>query len=511
MLPAFEDLQPAAEPVQATTKTSHDITNRIASLDVLRGIAVLGGLVVSIWLFGGFTRNQQLQFLLAQKGYNYSMYALVSILFEGKMLSMICLVFGAGMIIYLQKKQEGKYQAADLFIRRQLWLLGFGILNALLFLWSGDILFHLAVLGILLFAFVKMSGRGLLIAGIIAALLFSGKTFWRYADDKKAYSKYLAVLNVEKKIKKDSTTRAKDSIATAKKVNPLQAKANAQIALAKPVKDTLKTGMAAVKKDTLTGEQTRDKQAWEGIVKSKKYDPKADEGDFKMMRQTSYGQVYDHVLPAIQQREAQWTYTSGIWDMSSMMLIGMALFKFGFFAGAWSRKRYLLIAAIGLIIGLSVGWLRLYVQHLSIVDYEKFIKLYPFPYNFYFPFEKVFLSLGYASIVMLLLHVNFLKNGFKILSSVGKLALSNYLLQSLLCMIAFTGFGMGYFGRLDQYQLYLFVLEIWIIQVVATLVWLRFFSQGPAEWLWRCLLHWKWFPIKKHATEISAEPTPAIL
>jgi uncharacterized protein len=183
--------------------------NRIQSLDVLRGIAVLGALIVSIWVFGGFSNQQQNSLLLQSKGWNYRLYGAIELLVDGKMRALIALVFGAAMILFLAKKNEaGMPVAADIFIKRQLWLIILGLVNAVLLLWTQDILFHLGVMGILLFPFVRLSHRGLLIAATLTTLIYCGKNYWNYADDKKMYRKYLTVTALEKKFVKDSIDKA---------------------------------------------------------------------------------------------------------------------------------------------------------------------------------------------------------------------------------------------------------------------------------------------------------------
>ena len=62
---------------------------RIQSLDVLRGIAVLAALIVSIWVFGGFSDEQQKQLLLQSKGWNYRVFGAIELLFNGKMRALI--------------------------------------------------------------------------------------------------------------------------------------------------------------------------------------------------------------------------------------------------------------------------------------------------------------------------------------------------------------------------------------------------------------------------------------
>jgi uncharacterized protein len=459
---------------------------RLASLDVIRGIAILGALFVSIWIFGGFTANEQTGLLQRSKGLNYRLFGTVDLLLEGKMRALIAIVFGAGMILFMSKETlKGQVSIADLFMRRQFWLMLFGLINAIVFLWTGDMLFHLAVMGVLLFPFTRLSGRGLLITSIVSLFIYCGKNYWNYTDDRKAYNKYLAVTDLEKKIRKDSADIAKkDSVPGAQKKDSLSAGAKT---------DSL-SGKA--KLDTLTKEQKADKSAWEGKVKGLKYDPKKDDGEKKAMRSTSYGKIWNHVLPTTQYKEAAWTYEKGIWDFATMILLGMALLKFGFFTARFSRSKYLLIAVSAIAAGLLLGWLRLHNNQLTIQDYTKYLDSHWIPYNFFFPFEMAFTALGYASLVLFLLGTGPLNRLWRSFAYVGKMALTNYLLQSIICTLFFTGFGMGYFGRLSQYQLYIVAGEICLLQIAFSVIWLRYFTYGPAEWLLRCLMYKSWLPNK---------------
>src|SRR5215212_3141256 len=133
---------------------STSISTRIHSLDVLRGLAVLGGLFVSVWIFGGFSYEQTKHLLVQSKGWNYRLFGAVELLLHGKMIGMIAMVFGAAMVVFLTKENKpGNQPAGDVFIKRQLWLILFGVINGVMLLWTNDILFHLGVMGILLFPF----------------------------------------------------------------------------------------------------------------------------------------------------------------------------------------------------------------------------------------------------------------------------------------------------------------------------------------------------------------------
>src|SRR6188474_318918 len=107
------------------------LTNsRVFSIDVLRGIAILGILIISIWDFGGLNGNEQIRLRLLQKGFDHNLYAAIVILFETKMRAIFSMVFGAGIILYLSKPNYPLPQTQEYYIRRQMWLIAFGIFNS---------------------------------------------------------------------------------------------------------------------------------------------------------------------------------------------------------------------------------------------------------------------------------------------------------------------------------------------------------------------------------------------
>ena len=110
-----------------TPATEHSQKTNWQPLDVTRGFALLGLLVVAIWDFGGFTTNQQIFYQRGHHGGNYALLTAVSVLFEGKMLALFALAFGAGIILFLTKEQPTSLGAPDAYTRRQLWLLIFGL------------------------------------------------------------------------------------------------------------------------------------------------------------------------------------------------------------------------------------------------------------------------------------------------------------------------------------------------------------------------------------------------
>lgn len=469
---------PAAQPLPAGV-TTPSLSDRIPSLDVLRGLAVLAALLVSVWVFGGFTDNSQKALLVQSKGWNYRVFGAVELLVNGKMRALIALVFGAAMVLFLTRETPpGKQPAGDVFIKRQLWLISFGVFNGVVLLWGNDLLFHLGVMGILLFPFFRASAKGLLLAALLTTAVYCGKYYWNHRDDRQAYNKYLAVTALEKKYEKDSVAKAQKGL--------------------------------AVKKDTLTKLQRRDKSAWEGILAANKFDGKKDDPNTKAMRGGSYTKTWSHLLWTTQIREADWTYRLGIWDLASLVFLGMLLYKIGFFSRRFARSRYLLFGVVAIGGALLLGWYRLHFQQVSLRDYTQFVKSAALPYNFFFPVERAAMALGYASLVLFLLPVRALGRIWRGLAAVGKLSLTNYLAQSLICTLFFYGYGMGYFGRLSQFQLYFFALELMLVQVAFSVLWLRFFNYGPAEWLLRRLSAGRWLPKAFRKPGPDGPPIPVL-
>jgi uncharacterized protein len=457
---------------------------RIESPDVLRGIAILGALLVSIWMFGGLTGNIQKNLLMHPSGGNYRLFATVQLLFQGKMLALIALVFGASMVAFFSRgKHKGKLAPADIFTRRQLLLIILGVINGFIFFNTNDLLFQLGAVGLLLFAFVRMNAKGLFIASFVTILIFCGKIFWDYSDTKTTYKKFLAVSGVEKKFKIDSVAKSK---------------ARKQAGIAKD---------RTIKKDTLTKQQKEDKEAWVNLEKQWKYNPDADKEQIKSVRSGSYAELYKSNESQNKVREARWTYQTGVWQVSCMMFLGMALFKIGFFTNRFKSRRYLLLGIAFVAIGLLLGWYRLYFNNAALINYPKFLSTKFFPFQQWQPFEFAFTALGYACLVIWMLQKNILSSLWKTIACVGQMALTNYLLQSIFFLFFFTGFGMTNYAKLVQYELYFLVAEVWLVQTVFSMVWLKYFYYGPAEWLIRRLSYGEGLPFYRSQPTVLSQPS----
>lgn len=464
------------------------IESKHFSLYVLLGFALLGLLVTRIWDFAGFTTNEQLFYLLAKKGGNYQLLNIVSLLFGTKMVAILAVLVGAGIVLFLQKKDPSpSLSQQDAFIRRQLWFVFFGLFCAFIILAPDDILYHFGIVGILLFAFWKLPVKSLLITALICICIYSGKIYWNYNDDGADLKKYTVVKAIEKKFKiKDSLRVRKDSLATPK--DSLKSKT---FLAKRKITDSI-----AKKNDTLTTKQAGEKSKWEGIVKELKFDSAKTIAKNKAMR-AGYKKSWFHLKSIAQEKESAWLYRIGVWDISSMMLWGMALLGLGFFHQRFKTSNYLLFAFIGIAVGITLAYYRMSNNHLRLQDYAKYIQGHSLPYNQFLPVEQLFLIVGYISLIMALLQQKTLKWLWSALSAVGRMVLSNYFLQTLICAFWFHGYGAGFYGRFQQWELYFIVVLITLVQIIFSIIWLRNYQPGPLEWLLNCLINKKREPLKK--------------
>ncbi|GAO43537.1 DUF418 domain-containing protein [Flavihumibacter petaseus] len=410
------------------------------------GVSLLFLWFTAAWETGGFTSNLQKWLLQSSKGWGYRAYGAAEILLRYKMEGLLFLVAGAGLYVFLHdaRKKDGKLNI-DLLIRRQIWLILLGVINAFVFLFSGDILFLLGVAGILFFSFAALQPKHLLLLSIFCCVAWMGKNYWDYADHKDAHNKYLAAIAVEKKWPKDSTARAKS--------------------------------------DTLTADQKSEKEAWEGIAKGVKYNKDADKERTKGVQKVSYAENSKTLMPANQQRQSSFIYSKGIWGAGMFLLLGMALYGGGFFHWQRSRSTLLLIAVGTLTAGVLLAWWRLHQQQVAMKDYGNYIGKHALPFHFFQPLEQLLMVTGYACKLMWVFTGTWWRKLVALLALPGQMPLTVYLLQCGATAFFFNGSGMGYYGRLSQPQLYFFAAEMGILVLGACILWSKVFRRGPAEWL----------------------------
>ena len=424
----------------------HPITReeRINSLDTLRGFALLGILPANVLVFGMYlAAGNDPTVAGGATGVNLASWALFRILVEGKMRALFSMVFGASAILLTSRIEErsGSAAAADIYYRRNLWLLVFGLAHAFLLFW-GDILYPYALCALILFPFRKLPAKKLLIIG---SLFIAFKAGW-------------SAVEAFRQIERQNLAAAADAAEKAgQKPSEEQAAARKQLEAQRKLR---KPSSEELEKDA---KQWRGKP-WEVISARAKF--------LAFWHNLAY---YD---PA----------NSDIW---SMMFIGMGLFKLGVFSAAKSYRFYIWLAVIGCLIGIPVNSCIAWLVVKSNFDRVTFAVT-----NVAYDIARLPVALAYTALLMLIAKAGALRRLTGRLAAVGQMALSNYILHSVVCTFVFTGYGFGLYGRLERYQLYYVVAGCWALSLAASPLWLRHYQFGPLEWCWRSLTYWKRQPMR---------------
>lgn len=409
------------------------IAERIEALDFVRGTALFGILLMNVVGFGlpeAYTNP-----------HNYGGYAgadlwawvVTQVLFEGTQRALFSILFGAGVILLTGRLEAaGRTDAADIYFRRTLWLIGFGFVNAYLLLWYGDILFAYGVTALFIYSFRKLAPRALLIVG--AAALIAGAA-WNAAD----------------------TFTLIDANRDAAQVRVAQARgeqlSDAQFA-------SLDTAMQANSAFEATRQTIRD--------------------DLAAMR-GGYRAAFVHVA-SLNAYWQTWGVYRNFFDVFGMMLIGMALFKLG----VLTLERPTSLYAAMMIGGYGIGLVVNILEARHVIGHGFSAQAFS-EANISYDLGRLTMTMGHLGALLLFVRSGALAGLRRAVAAVGRMALTSYLSQSLICSILFVGLRL--YGELARHQLYYIVAAIWVFQLLASTLWLRHYRFGPAEWLWRWLTY----------------------
>jgi uncharacterized protein len=388
-------------------------TERIRSIDVLRGFALLGILAVNIQVFamidavlfnptayGDFT------------GANRLVWIVTHLFFDQKFMTIFSMLFGAGILLLSDRVQARGGSPAVVHYSRAFWLIVFGLLHGYL-LWFGDILYLYGVCALAVFLFRKLPPAWLIGLGLasiaVASVLFClfglSMQFWSPAD--------------------------LESLAA-----------------------DFKPGAEAVRHE------------------------------LEVYRSDWAGQVV-HRAPEVLAFQTFIFAIWGGWRAGGLMLVGMGLYRLGLFSAKLRARAYATMVGGGVFIGLPVvGY--------GIARYER--AEWSAEYSFFLGSQfnywgSLLVSLGWVGLVMLVCRRSVKGRLLRSLGAVGQTALSNYILQTLICTTLFYGQGFGLFGYVDRVGQVAIVVVIWAVQLLVAPWWLHRFRFGPMEWLWRTLTY----------------------
>ena len=181
------------------------------------------------------------------------------------------------------------------------------------------------------------------------------------------------------------------------------------------------------------------------------------------------------------------------WRVGGLVLIGMALYKWGILSATKSNGFYFKLFAFCLIPGFAIVGYGVKTNLLTgfSMEYSFFLGS---QFNYW---GSLLVSVGYIAVVMLIVKSGILKIIIESLQAVGQMALTNYLVQTVICTTIFYGHGFGLYGFMERKEQVLIVFAIWVFQMIVSPLWLNYFKYGPFEWLWRSLTYWHFQPIKR--------------
>ena len=390
-------------------------TDRLVSMDVLRGFVLLGILVMNIQSFSmpmAAYMNPTVYGDLT--GANYWVWLLSHLLFDQKFMTIFSMLFGAGILLMTARAGA---DAGHVHRRRMGWLILFGLLHAHL-LWYGDILYWYGMCGLAAYLFRNQPPRMLVAVGallmVVGSLLPVGMAFAMPAD------------------------------------------------ILAEIRDTEWQPTASV--------LARELAAYRGGF--------LDQAALRSPTALTFETFYLIFMG---------------WKVLGLMLVGMALLKLDVFTARRPPASYATLAALGFVLGLPLVafGVRQNWAHGWSVEYSMFFGA---QWNYW---GSALVSLGYIGLFMWIVRRGLVAGLTSRLAAVGRMAFSNYILQTLIATTIFYGHGLGLFGSVERTGQAAIVAAVWAAQLILSPIWLRHYQFGPLEWLWRSLTYRRPQPMRR--------------
>lgn len=408
---------------------------RITSIDTVRGFAVLGILVMNIMGMGhaGAAYLNPAYTGGTDDLLNVALWALAAVAVDGKMRALFAMLFGASLLLMAEGNPPDRQTPRHLSRMAVLFL--FGLLHGAL-LWPGDVLLPFAVVGVAIWPLRHQRPARLFLFGILAL-----------------------------------AAQAAIHLSFGLQAMALQAAA------------------------ALPGAPPEALDAWNSMRSATWTDPQDLAREIAMVR----GSLTD--LLSIRQeanafaRMFLFPFVFFV-ETVGLMLIGMGLYKLGWWQGGFHRAHYARVAAIAIPLGLAIGaalaWQSIRTDFSAVTFYfTEVVRVFSAPG----------LALGYAALLILVVQSGAIPRAVARLAACGRMALTNYLMASILTNLIFTGVGLGLYSSLSRPQTLGVVLAIWALQLAWSKPWLQRFRYGPFEWLWRSLARWEVQPFRTPAIQ----------
>ena len=412
---------------------------RIIAIDVLRGFALLGILLMNMSSFAmpGVAYSNPTTFG-GNDVWNRLVFNLSHIFADQKMMALFSMLFGASVILVTSNLEKRGKSPLGFHYSRNFWLLVFGAIHSI-FIWEGDILTIYAACAFVLYWLRKLPAKWQFGLGLFVFFVPSLLNVW--------INSTLPTMTPADMTYLESYWQPSDTAVSA------------EIAYYRsPYFDQLSDWWA---EDTDTTPITTAQELFE------------------------LSALTEFFLRAL-----------------GMMLVGMAFYTWGILTAKRSDAFYTKMAWIGFGVGLPMVLISLFQYEVH--QWDAWYSLFNgrIPNHIATPF----MASGYIALIMLWSRSKIWVNFRDKLAAVGRMALTNYIGQSLIGTFIFYGFGLGLFGMLNRVQQFGIILLIWTFQIFFSSWWLSRFQYGPLEWVWRVLSHRRWQPIqKKQVVQVAGD------
>lgn len=422
---------------------------RIEVLDMLRGLAILGILFINV----PYMAAPVAKFASDVRSIGWSpadqvAWSLQYLFWSGSQRCVLQFLFAAGMMVMANKAMEptGPVAVSDLYYRRNMWLLGFGLADVVLLLWPGDILHIYALAALFLFPFRRLSIKWLLALGMIWPLM--------------------TAVGIPEYGAREYVART----AIIQRVDAAEAKLHAGV----PLRPADRAAIA----------DWRDQL---GKIKP---------GAATAQRIADEAKAHSDVVPYVKHQWKVWSSLVSDWlvwsvlEAWSTMMIGLALWKWGVIQGRRDRRFYLMLLAGGYGVGLMLRGIGLSEE----------LAFAPGPKTIWFTgeFARLAIGLGHVGLINFAVRTRAGRAILDPFKATGRMAFSLYFLQQFVGMwILFSPFGLMRWGSLGWTSMTAVALVMIAGEVVLANLWLRAFTSGPLEWLWRSLAYCERQPFRK--------------
>lgn len=190
-------------------------------------------------------------------------------------------------------------------------------------------------------------------------------------------------------------------------------------------------------------------------------------------------------------------FISRVSKVLGMFLVGYVIGRTNFYKNIMQHKKTVIyVIAAGFIIGLPTNYFLAHYMATAQGDYFQ-LKEKGLYQTIVYAFGVAPLALAYVGSFMLLFQKNRFKKTISLIAPAGKMAFTNYIMQSLIGNFVFLSAGLGFMGQVGPVYYTLFGIGVFIMQVIISTIWLKYFNYGPVEWVWRSATYKKWQPFRK--------------